>query len=887
MGQLSVEQFANELGLLPAVLLEQLKAAGVNKVLAEDSLTEQDKAQLLDYLRKTHGTTEIKSKVTLTRRQTSEIRKSDSTGRARTIQVEVRKRRVLTKPTSGDSEPAAPIAIKSPDVASQQPVREPVIDAEQLALRSEEARKQAELIARQVEEIKQKKARKKTGITDEVKQKEEEEEESKGVSGEASALEKQVPPISAASDVATQSETAKKLEPDLQTEAQSHPGSTDGTLHKPIVKPEEKADKKKKQAKQQVVWKDESTKKRGVKTRGDLSAGQGWRTRRDKHSKPTHVDDQNIHGFSAPTEPIVREIMVPETISVSALAQKMSVKAADVIKVLMKMGSMVTINQMLDQDTGMIVVEEMGHIAKHAELDNPENFLVDRETSDVEVELAPRAPVVTVMGHVDHGKTSLLDYIRRTRVAGGEAGGITQHIGAYHVETDHGMITFLDTPGHEAFTAMRARGTKITDIVILVVAADDGVMPQTVEAIHHAKAAKIPIIVAVNKIDKPEANAERIRHELVANAVIPEDWGGDTMFVEVSAKTGQGVDSLLESILLQAEVLELTAPINTPAKGVVIESRLDKGRGPVATILVQSGTLKRGDVLLAGAVFGKVRAMNDETGKAIKQAGTSIPVEIQGLSEVPEAGEFVFVLDDERKAREIALFRQGKYRDVKFAKQHAAKLENVFDQQADVKILDLIIKADVQGSCEALAYALHKLSTDEVKINIIHSGVGAIIESDVNLSLASKAVIIGFNVRADASARKLIASSGVDVRYYNIIYEAVDEIKAALSGMMSPDRKESIQGLVEIREIYRIPKVGIVAGCYVSEGIVKRNSLIRVLRDGLVIHSCELDSLKRFKDDVKEVREGFECGLSLKNYNDIQVGDQLEAYEIVETARFL
>jgi len=882
MAQMSVEQFANELGLLPAVMLEQLKAAGVKKVLAEDSLTEQDKAQLLDYLRKTHGSTEVKSKVTLTRRQTSEIRKSDSTGRARTIQVEVRKRRVLTQPAPGDSEPA-PITIKSPDVTSQ-PVREPIIDAEQLALRSEEARKQAELIARQVEEIKQKKSRKKTEITEDIKKKE---EGSQGVTGEILAPAKPVPPISADLEDATQSEAAKKLEPGQQTEAQLPSSSTDGTLHKPIVKPEEKADKKKKQAKQQVVWKDENTKKRGVKTRGDLSAGQGWRTRRDKHSKPTHVDDQNIHGFSAPTEPIVREIMVPETISVSALAQKMSVKAADVIKVLMKMGSMVTINQMLDQDTGMIVVEEMGHIAKHAELDNPENFLVDRETSDVEVELVPRAPVVTVMGHVDHGKTSLLDYIRRTRVAGGEAGGITQHIGAYHVETDHGMITFLDTPGHEAFTAMRARGTKITDIVILVVAADDGVMPQTIEAIHHAKAAKIPIIVAVNKIDKPEANAERIRHELVANAVVPEDWGGDTMFVEVSAKTGQGVDSLLESILLQAEVLELKAPVNTPAKGVVIESRLDKGRGPVATILVQSGTLKRGDVLLAGAVFGKVRAMNDENGKSIKQAGTSIPVEIQGLSEVPESGEFVFVLDDERKAREIALFRQGKYRDVKFAKQHAAKLENVFDQQADVKVLALIIKADVQGSCEALAYALHKLSTDEVKVNIIHSGVGAIIESDVNLSLASKAVIIGFNVRADASARKLIASSGVDVRYYNIIYEAVDEIKAALSGMMSPDRKESIQGLVEIREIYRIPKVGIVAGCYVSEGIIKRNSLIRVLRDGLVIHSCELDSLKRFKDDAKEVREGFECGLSLKNYNDIQVGDQLEAYEIVETARFL
>lgn len=881
MAQMSVEQFANELGLLPAVLLEQLKAAGVKKALAEDSLTEQDKAQLLDYLRKTHGATEIKSKVTLTRRQTSEIRKSDSTGRARTIQVEVRKRRVLTQPTPEDAEPA-PVAIKSPDATSQS-VREPVIDAEQLALRSEEARKQAELIARQVEEIKQKKARKKSEVTDGTQKKE---EEPKGITGEASAPAKPLLPISTESKDATQSEAAKP-ESDQQTEVQLPPGATDGTLHKPVVKPEEKADKKKKQAKQQVVWKDESTKKRGVKTRGDLSAGQGWRTRRDKHSKPSQADDQNIHGFSAPTEPIVREIMVPETISVSALAQKMSVKAADVIKVLMKMGSMVTINQMLDQETAMIVVEEMGHIAKYAELDNPENFLVDRETSDVEVELVSRAPVVTVMGHVDHGKTSLLDYIRRTRVAGGEAGGITQHIGAYHVETDHGMITFLDTPGHEAFTAMRARGTKITDIVILVVAADDGVMPQTIEAIHHAKAAKIPIIVAVNKIDKPEANAERIRHELVANAVVPEDWGGDTMFVEVSAKTGQGVDSLLESILLQAEVLELTAPINTPAKGVVIESRLDKGRGPVATILVQSGILKRGDVLLAGAVFGKVRAMNDENGKAIKQAGTSIPVEIQGLSEVPESGEFVFVLDDERKAREIALFRQGKYRDVKFAKQQAAKLENVFDQQADVKVLALIIKADVQGSCEALAYALHKLSTDEVKVNIIHSGVGAIIESDVNLSLASKAVIIGFNVRADASARKLIASSGVDVRYYNIIYEAVDEIKAALSGMMSPDRKESIQGLVEIREIYRIPKIGIVAGCYVSEGIVKRNSLIRVLRDGLVIHSCELDSLKRFKDDVKEVREGFECGLSLKNYNDIQVGDQLEAYEIIETARFL
>ncbi len=868
MAQTSVEQFANELGLLPAVLLEQLNAAGVRKLLIEDNLTEQDKTRLLDYLRKTHGSTEAKNKVTLTRRQTSEIRQSDSTGRARTIQVEVRKRRVLTKPTPGDLDSVS-APIESTGTASHPATKESVIDAEQMALRNEEARKQAELIARQAEEVKQKRARKKAEDIENTKKKQPE-----ASVNETPDLIKQTVLVAAES------------EQPIQTQPPSV--STEGTLHKPTEKSEEKAEKKKKQqAKQQAVWKDENIKKRSVKTRGDISTVQGWRTRREKHNKPTQSEEQNIHGFSAPTEPIVREIMVPETISVSALAQKMSVKAADVIKVLMKMGSMVTINQMLDQDTAMIVVEEMGHIAKYAELDNPENLLIDSEALATEAELAPRAPVVTVMGHVDHGKTSLLDYIRRTRVAGGEAGGITQHIGAYHVETDHGMITFLDTPGHEAFTAMRARGTKITDIVILVVAADDGVMPQTIEAIHHAKAAKIPIIVAVNKIDKPEANVERIRHELVAHAVVPEDWGGDTIFVEVSAKTGQGIDTLLESILLQAEVLELKASTNIPAKGVVIESRLDKGRGPVATILVQSGVLKRGDVLLAGAVYGKVRAMNDENGKAIKQAGTSIPVEIQGLAEVPEAGEIVFVLNDERKAREIALFRQGKYRDVKLAKQQAAKLESVFDQQEDVKVLALIIKADVQGSCEALAYALQKLSTDEVKVNIIHSGVGAIIESDINLSLASKAVVIGFNVRADAGARKLIATSGVDVRYYNIIYEAVDEVKAALSGMMAPDRKENIIGLIDIREIYRIPKVGVVAGCYVIDGIVKRTSQVRVLRDGLVIHSSELDSLKRFKDDVKEVREGFECGLSLKNFNDIQVGDQLEVYEIVETARTL
>ncbi len=861
MAQMSVEQFATELGLLPAVLLEQLQAAGVSKQMVKDGLTEQDKTQLLDYLRKVHGAKEDKGKITLTRRQTSEIKKSDSTGKARTIQVEVRKKRVFVKRDLVDDvadkdeavEPAAPVA--APLLA---PAPASVVDAAQQALRQEEAKKQAELIARQVAEIKEKRARKKP-VVDEIKE---------------------AQPVAAPAPIPAP----------IPAEVEAlQPAPTEGTLHKPVVKPEDKAakaEKKKKQTKQ-VIWKDESTEKRGLKTRGDLSGGKGWRTRRDKHSKASSSEDQGTHGFSAPTEPVVHEVMVPETISVGALAQKMTVKAAEVIKTLMKMGNMVTINQILDQETAMIVVEEMGHIAKYAALDSPEAFLADTELPTTEYKTESRAPVVTVMGHVDHGKTSLLDYIRRTRVASGEAGGITQHIGAYHVETERGMITFLDTPGHEAFTAMRARGAKVTDLVVLVVAADDGVMPQTIEAIHHAKAAKVPIVVAVNKIDKPEANPERIRQELVAQGVVPEDWGGDTMFIEVSAKTGQGIDALLESVLLQAEVLELEAAKDAPARGIVIESRLDKGRGPVATILVQSGTLKRGDVLLAGAAFGRVRAMLDENGKPVEQAGPSIPVEIHGLSEVPVAGEVVVALADERKAREIALFRQGKFRDVKLARQQATKLENLFEQKGEVKILALIIKADVQGSYEALTHALEKLSTDEVKVNIIHSGVGEITESDINLALASKAVVIGFNSRADTVARKLISATGVDVRYYSIIYEAVDEIKAALSGMMAPERKESIIGLVEIRQVFRISKVGAVAGCYVLDGVIRRGSSVRLIRNGELIHTGELDSLKRFKDDVKEVKANFECGLSLKNFNDIQTGDQLEVYEIVEVARSL
>jgi translation initiation factor IF-2 len=536
----------------------------------------------------------------------------------------------------------------------------------------------------------------------------------------------------------------------------------------------------------------------------------------------------------------------------------------------------------------MIVVTELGHVAKAAKLDDPESLLAD-VPERAQVELKPRAPVVTVMGHVDHGKTSLLDYIRRTKVASGEAGGITQHIGAYHVETPRGMVTFLDTPGHEAFTAMRARGAKVTDIVILVVAADDGVMPQTIEAIHHAKAAQVPVVVAINKIDKHEANPEKVKQELVAQSVVPEEYGGDSPFVPVSAKTGQGIDALLEQVLLQSEILQLSAPEDTAAKGIVVEARLDKGRGPVATVLVQSGTLKRGDVVLAGSSFGRVRAMLDEVGNAVPQAGPSIPVEIQGLSDVPAAGEEVIVLGDERKAREIALFRQGKFREVKLAKKQAATLENMFEQmgEGEVRVLPLLIKADVQGSQEALVHALSRLSTEEVRVNVVHSAVGAITESDVNLALASKAVIIGFNTRADAAARKAAEASGVDVRYYNIIYEAVDEVKAALSGMLAPVKKENVLGLVDVRQVFKISKVGAVAGCYVLEGLVRRNALVRVLRDGVVVHTGEIDSLKRFKDDVREVKAGFECGMSVKGYNDLKVGDQFEIYEVQEVARTL
>ncbi|MBR4736170.1 MAG: translation initiation factor IF-2, partial [Rhodocyclaceae bacterium] len=626
----------------------------------------------------------------------------------------------------------------------------------------------------------------------------------------------------------------------------------------------------------------------GIKTRGaaDDNARRGAKGGGKVRGNKQRLDQQ---AFQAPTEPVVREVHVPETITVADLAHKMAVKAAEVIKVLMKMGTMVTINQVLDQETAMIVVEEMGHKAFSAKLDDPDAFLLEGEAEHIDSELLPRAPVVTVMGHVDHGKTSLLDYIRTAKVAMGEVGGITQHIGAYHVETPRGMITFLDTPGHEAFTAMRARGAQSTDIVILVVAADDGVMPQTREAIHHAQAAKVPLVVAVNKIDKPEANPERVKQELVAEGVVPEEYGGDAMFIHVSAKSGQGIDELLEAVLLQAEVLELKAPRDTHAKGLILEARLDKGRGPVASMLVMSGTLRKGDTLLAGATYGRVRAMLDENGSNLDEAGPSIPVEILGLSDVPAAGDEVIVLADEKKAREIALFRQGKFRDVKLARQQAAKLENMFDQMSEtgVKELALIVKADVQGSQEALVQSLLKLSTEEVRVKVVHAAVGGISESDVNLAQTSSAVIIGFNSRADSGARKLAENFGVDIRYYNIIYDVVDDVKAALSGMLAPEKRENVIGMVEIRQVFRVPKVGAVAGCFVKEGQVRRGALVRILRDHIVIFDGELDSLKRFKDDVKEVKAGFECGLSVKNFNDIAEGDQIEVYEIQEIARTL
>src|SRR5450830_1205950 len=947
MASNNVAQFATELKMPADLLLTQLRSAGVEKSSTSDPLSKDDKDKLLNHLRRTHGSaadTE-KKKITLTRKETSEIKQADASGKSRTIQVAVKKTRTFVQ----RDEPVAAAAPAAPAA--------PVIDPAEVARREEEARKQAELIARQEADLREKQerlakldaekeAQAKQAEADAKKQAADEAKRNAAASAAAAANagaaaddaaavaakkvledEAKAKAAAAAKEAAARADANEKgrravaaegakikamtnaprratkaPEPAPAPVAAIKPKTAEATLHTPAdKKPGDKpADAKKalgpdkksiKSANVSSTWSDDA-KKRGapgaIKPRGNVSNGRdSWRGGAKGGRRNSHSDDRETN-FQAPTEAVVKDVHVPETITVAELAHKMSVKASEVIKQLMKLGQMCTINQVLDQETAMILVEEMGHKAFAAAEDDPEALLAD-QGEHTHFETKPRAPVVTVMGHVDHGKTSLLDYIRRAKVASGEAGGITQHIGAYHVETPRGMITFLDTPGHEAFTAMRARGAKATDIVILVVAADDGVMPQTKEAIAHAKAAGVPLVVAINKIDKPGANLERVKQELVAEGVVPEEYGGESPFVSVSAKTGEGVDSLLEQVLLQAEVLELTAAIDVPAKGLVIEAKLDKGRGPVATILVQSGTLKRGDVVLAGSAYGRVRAMLDESGKSITEAGPSIPVEIQGLTEVPSAGEEVLVMTDERKAREIGLFRQGKFRDVKLAKQQAAKLENMFEQMAEgeVKNLPMIIKTDVQGSQEALVQSLQKLSTAEVRVQVVHAAVGGISENDVNLAVASKAVIIGFNTRADASARKLAEANGVDIRYYNIIYDAVDEVKAAMSGMLAPEKREQSLGLVEIRQVFHVSKVGSIAGCYVLEGLVKRGSSVRLLRSNVVLWTGELDSLKRFKDDVKEVKSGFECGLSLKNYNDIQEGDQLEIFEVQEVARTL
>ena len=1006
MSNITVAELANELKRSVGKLLEQLQAAGVKKSSGGDVLTETDKKKLLDHLQSSHGTVApARKKITLTKKTTSEIKQADATGKARTIQVEVRKKRTFIK---RDDEPAAAPQTPSPSSAAEaaRPAAampaavapaSPVIGAAEAARREEEARRHAELLRRQEAEAAEKRRlREEQDARRQAEAVQPGPEETKPQETPA-APQTPVPQAPAADSVppsapaAPQAKPPKTAEPETAPETVSSAAPASGSAPakgtaapaarkaatggaaKPVSSsatapaavaepakpsPEEEAARQREQeerrrkamaeaeairsmmnkprkvlvakkpesakkaaeaskdggkpaktggvssarqgsapaggskevksAKLSSSWAGEPGKKKGIPTRGDASGGVGrnnWRS--GPKSRRSERDSQQA-AQAAPAEHRVLEVHVPETISVAELAHKMAVKASEVIKTLMKMGQMVTINQPLDQDTAMIVVEEMGHTAVVAALDDPEAF-TDEEVQAQSAEALPRAPVVTVMGHVDHGKTSLLDYIRRAKVAASEAGGITQHIGAYHVKTPRGIVTFLDTPGHEAFTAMRARGAQATDIVILVVAADDGVMPQTREAIKHAKAAGVPIVVALTKADKPEANVERVTSELVAEEVVPESYGGDSPFIAVSSKTGMGIDDLLENVLLQADVLELKAPVDAAAKGLVIEARLDKGRGPVASVLVQSGTLKVGDVVLAGQTSGRVRAMLNEDGKPVKEAGPSIPVEIQGLADVPQAGDEFMVLADERRAREIATYRAGKFRNTKLARQQAAKLENVFaDMSADeVKQLPIIIKADVQGSQEALSASLLKLSTDEVKVQVVYAAVGGISESDVNLAIASNAIVLGFNVRAEAGARKLAEANDVEIRYYNIIYDAVDDLKAAMSGMLAPEQKEEVIGSAEIRTVFVASKIGTVAGSYVTSGVVRRDAHFRLLRDHVVIYTGELESLKRMKDDVREVKEGFECGIKLKNYNDIREGDQLEFFEIKEIARTL
>jgi len=846
MTDVTVRQFADVVGLPVDRLLAQLGEAGMQISDADDTISDKEKMQLLSYLRKSHGRTEAPAgaqpkKVTLRRKMHSELR-TGSTARgstAKTVSVEVRKKRTYVK--------------RAELVAEEQDRLKQEAEEKERLLAEREAKLQAEKDAlRQAEEEAQRKLVEERKQGEEAKRQKEEEEARQAREAETKATD------------------------DAQAQARAEQEAR-----------QQKAEKERKTRHREGGAAADQHTKYGRK---ELHVAKGKGGRRKKPSgrrSGVSVAPSGEHGFERPTAPVVREVAIPEAISVGDLAQKLSIKATELIKSLMKMGVMATINQSLDQDTAVLLVEELGHVAKLVSENDLEIEIEQQAASEVTGEKVSRPPVVTIMGHVDHGKTSLLDYIRSTRIAAGEAGGITQHIGAYHVETDKGTISFLDTPGHAAFTAMRARGAKVTDIVILVVAADDGAMPQTIEAIEHSKAAGVPIVVAVNKIDKPEADSERVKNELSQKGVIPEDWGGDTQFIEVSAKTGQGVDELLDAVLLQSELLELQAVVDCPAQGVVIESALDKGRGPVATILVQNGVLRKGDTLVTGHEIGRVRAMFDEAGKPIESAGPSMPAVVLGLSGTPAAGEDALVINDERKARELADFRNQKQRELKLARQHQGRLEDIFGSmgKGEKKVLNIVLKADVQGSAEALREALTKIVTDEVTVNIISSGVGGITETDANLALASNAVLIGFNVRADASARRLVEENDIDLHYYSVIYDAIDHVKSAVSGMLSPEVTEEIIGLAEVRDVFRAPRIGAIAGCMVIEGTVRRSAPIRVLRENVVIYEGELESLRRFKEDVNEVRSGTECGIGVKGYNDVKVGDQIEVFERTEKAR--
>ena len=866
MAETTVRELADVVGIPVNRLLAHLGESGLPHTEADERINDQEKAQLFTHLRRLHsksgGEPAAPRKITLRRKSVSELRIASPQGRRKTVTVETRGRRIHT-PGSG---PRADSGVAAVGVESEAKAR---MDAAKRALQEEAKRRQQELDETLRDEAE---AREK----EEALRKLREPEKKKRPSIEEPASEPAPDPAAATPAVA---DAASEVAPAAPTPT---------VPPAPPVKPAPAPSTRRPDAKRGDGRERGGRRERGRRSREELHVASDKAGRRRKKQKSRSVvrTQPARHAFEMPTAPVVRAVDIPETITVGELAQKMSIKATELIKTLMGLGMMVTINQVVDQDAAVIVVEELGHVARPVKESSIEEEVL-QAGDEGEYPAAPRSPVVTVMGHVDHGKTSLLDYIRTAKVAAGEAGGITQHIGAYHVETRRGNVTFLDTPGHAAFTAMRARGARATDIVVLVVAADDGVMPQTVEAITHAKAANVPIVVAVNKIDKEDADPERIRQSLATHEVVPEDWGGETMFVNVSALTGRGVDDLLEAISLQAELLELEAPVEGPARGVVVESRIERGRGPVATVLVQAGRLAKGDILLAGQEFGRVRGLFDEAGAEAPSAGPSIPVEVLGLSGPPGAGDEAIVVADERKAREIASFRQGKYREVRLARQQAAKLENVFDQMKEGQVLTLnvIVKADVQGSVEALRDALTQLSIEEVKVNVVAAAAGGISETDANLAVASNAIVVGFNVRADAAARRIIEAELVDLRYFSVIYEVIDTVKQAMSGMLAPEFKEEIVGIADVRDVFRSKRFGNIAGCQVSEGAVRRSNPIRVLRDSVVIYEGELESLRRFQDDVNEVRAGTECGIGVRNYNDVKVGDQIEVYERIQLQR--